>query len=312
MDEPKQPDRVTREDLIQVEYELNTLLLNERRRQLRNDFDHRVEQHLGTKNSAWVNVAEEYQSPLCESIALVVGAHMQKHASELAGANLAEPAGWKRVPIGERLERAAHYVTGFFASGTLLEVPAVISTWMHQQHRHVRISVRSEHEESAHEYLRDLEESARGDANPWRFQLLEAKGVAGGISFESRPISDLDPGPLWFSEEVNDLIARNVVDAVSQLQALRGAELGSNRGILIAGPTGVGKTALCRRAALELNGRATVVLVSAQVGQWLITELYKELQYLAPAVVFLEDLDLLVGDREERSARAGLITSSQS
>jgi Cdc6-like AAA superfamily ATPase len=307
MSESEPQQRVSRDDLIQVEYELYSAMLQQQRRELRKNFDHRVAEHLGTDGSGWLTVAEQYEPPLDEAIALVLGAQLRRHASDIGGATLSEPAGWKRVTVGEALERAADYVTGFCDSGTLLDVPVVVSTWTHQAHRHVRVVVRTEHEEAAHEYLKALEESARGESNPWRLQLLDATAVAGGIKFETRPLSSLDPGPLWFPSEVSDVISDNVIDAVQRLSALRGAGLGSNRGILIVGPPGVGKTALCRRAALELHGRATIVLVSAQVGQWLIARLYDELQYLAPAVVFLEDLDLLVGDREDRSARQGLM-----
>jgi cell division protease FtsH len=91
-----------------------------------------------------------------------------------------------------------------------------------------------------------------------------------------------------------------------RMDVLRESGLGGNRGLLLAGPPGTGKTALCRALAAEYEGRATVVIVSAAVGSYLLGDLYERLDALAPALVLVEDLDLIVGSREE-GAGPGLI-----
>jgi SpoVK/Ycf46/Vps4 family AAA+-type ATPase len=53
-------------------------------------------------------------------------------------------------------------------------------------------------------------------------------------------------------------------------------------------------------------GDVTVVYVDSKGGQGLISELYSEIAGFAPALVLLEDLDLLVGSRHDDSARYAL------
>jgi hypothetical protein len=199
---------------LQKANELYTHLIRDRERQLHHDFDHRAGQHLDAQDSSWVKVSETYEPPFDSTAALLIGAQLRGHPCQLAGADLSDSASWKQVAIGDRVERAADSVTAFCPAKSLLEVPVVVSTWMHQGHRHVQVAVRTEYEEEAHAYLRALEESGRWSSNPWRLQLLEAKAASPGIRFESRPVAEFDPGPLWFPEQVSDVITRNVVDVV--------------------------------------------------------------------------------------------------
>src|SRR5699024_2782383 len=82
---------------------------------------------------------------------------------------------------------------------------------------------------------------------------------------------------------------------------LTSAGLGAARGVLVVGPPGVGKTALCRVIAGELPAETTVVAVDASTTPAGIGRIYDAMARLAPAAVILDDVDLIAGDRRAQS-----------
>jgi hypothetical protein len=296
----------TRDDLIQVEYELYSDMLEERRTARESKFEYWSARCLGVGPREQARVGRTYVPPLAEALAVAIGSHVRRSASEVRGANADGAPTWKRGAAGDSND-SADWLSAHFPAGSLSEAPLIIQWWERHGERNLQVTVRKEDEERAHVCIATLEADARGALNPWRGKLLEAKHGGRGIMFDVRNPEDLDPGPLWFPDEIWKRFSDNVIDALPQLTRLQDAGLGSNRGVLLVGPPGTGKTALCRLAAQKLNGIATVVLCSAQVGQWSLSHLYEEVGFMSPAVVFLEDLDLLVGDREDGSERNTLI-----
>jgi SpoVK/Ycf46/Vps4 family AAA+-type ATPase len=59
----------------------------------------------------------------------------------------------------------------------------------------------------------------------------------------------------------------------------------------------VGKTALCRVIASELPEGTTTITIDSAVTAHGLAGLYESLHALAPAAVFLDDIDLIAGDR---------------
>lgn len=116
---------------------------------------------------------------------------------------------------------------------------------------------------------------------------LDKDGLAHSIV--EAPTDTLDD--VIVTDAVRAEIRRNVVDHVRSKDLLQQAGLGSNRGVLLWGPPGTGKTSIIRGVLNELSGEATVFLVSAKAMGENLGELYAEAERLAPAIVVIEDLD---------------------
>jgi len=66
---------------------------------------------------------------------------------------------------------------------------------------------------------------------------------------------------------------------------------------MVAGPPGVGKSALCRIVAREVAGEVTVLIADMSVARHDLEDLYKQAARAAPTLVILEELDGIAGDR---------------
>lgn len=90
------------------------------------------------------------------------------------------------------------------------------------------------------------------------------------------------------------------IRAVSTHSAdMDGLGLGVRRGVLLAGPPGVGKTSIASVVASELAGRFTVMYCDTDTGASLLRQVFDECVQLGPSVIVIEDVDLIVGPRTQ-------------
>ncbi|SIN57237.1 cell division cycle protein 48 [Mycobacteroides abscessus subsp. abscessus] len=94
-----------------------------------------------------------------------------------------------------------------------------------------------------------------------------------------------------------DEIDLNVRGVSSQHSTMTELGLGGRRGVLLAGPPGVGKSAIASVIAAEMAGQFTVVYCDAACGASLLSNVFTECIQLGPALVIIEDVDLIVGRR---------------
>ena len=93
------------------------------------------------------------------------------------------------------------------------------------------------------------------------------------------------------------LLDRNVIDFVKDRPRLRQLGQSTRKGILLYGPPGTGKTHTIRYLASHLPDHTTLVITAGQVG--LLAQYMNLARLLQPAMVVIEDADLIARDREQ-------------
>jgi ATP-dependent Clp protease adapter protein ClpS len=93
------------------------------------------------------------------------------------------------------------------------------------------------------------------------------------------------------------LLDRNVLKFVGSRDSLRRFGQSTRKGILLYGPPGTGKTHTIRYLATNLPGHTTLIITAEQVAY---ISIYMNLaRLLQPALVVIEDVDLIASDRED-------------
>jgi hypothetical protein len=111
-------------------------------------------------------------------------------------------------------------------------------------------------------------------------------------------IHDLDPvnrADLILPEATLRTLERNILDFSQRREELRALGLPTQKGLLFHGPPGTGKTHCIRYLAGRLEGHTTLLITAEQVG--LLPEYMTLARLLQPALVVIEDADLIAGDR---------------
>jgi hypothetical protein len=222
------------------------------------------------------------------------------------GATVSDPTTWTTVEFGAERVRVPDYVSIPFPAGTAGPAPLFVRAWPKQNGMqfHVHVHARSDDEEHAAAYLADLLAAGRGERSPYYHRVVEAFYGQFGLAFRLVELDAGDRSSLVLAPHVWEAVVRNVDRMFERMDRLAAAGLGTNRGLVLSGPPGTGKSALCRVLAQEYQGQATVTIVSASAGQHLLGEVYERMNDLGPALVLVEDLDLLIGDREDRQREA--------
>ncbi|HYV29500.1 MAG TPA: ATP-binding protein, partial [Candidatus Binatia bacterium] len=102
-------------------------------------------------------------------------------------------------------------------------------------------------------------------------------------------------------EKTLRLLEFNVHGFIQQRDRLRELGLAAKKGLLFYGPPGTGKTHTIQYLASQLRDHTTLLITSEQVG--LLDEYFQLARFLQPAMVVIEDVDLIARAREEmRSA----------
>jgi len=170
------------------------------------------------------------------------------------------------------------------------------------------VIARPEHLGDARAVLLDLDHRATTTDNPLRGLVLEAK-MSGreGIELEPADLAVQTRADLVLPDGVWAALDLNVHRHLAAIPTLRLAGLGANRGVLLAGPPGTGKTAACRVLAAEVAGDVTVVFADAKTMQDALPLVYRHAELLAPSLVVLEDIDLVVRDRRGGEPNRALV-----
>lgn len=94
-----------------------------------------------------------------------------------------------------------------------------------------------------------------------------------------------------------ELLERNVTAFASQRPGLKRLGLSTKKGLLFYGPPGTGKTYTIRYLASQLPDHTTLLITAEQVA--LLDWYFQLARHLQPAIIVLEDVDLIGRSREE-------------
>lgn len=90
---------------------------------------------------------------------------------------------------------------------------------------------------------------------------------------------------------------------------LRYDELNTSLRYILSGPPGTAKTQVVRAIAKACEGKATIILASG--GDWRLNQLFAFASLFKPAILCVDDIDLVVGDRNHSADRNVLGTFLQ-
>jgi hypothetical protein len=98
-------------------------------------------------------------------------------------------------------------------------------------------------------------------------------------------------------EKTLELLDRNIGDFVRQREHLRKLGMPIKKGLLFYGPPGTGKTHTIHYLADQLPDHTTLLITAEQVG--LLDHYFQLARFLQPAMVVIEDVDLIARRRED-------------
>jgi ATP-dependent Clp protease adapter protein ClpS len=143
-------------------------------------------------------------------------------------------------------------------------------------------------------------ESAVNAARSYRGKILSLDGGADyrgrsrGVTVHKLP--SVRREDVILPEATLKLLDRNVLNFVGSRAQLRRLGQSTRKGILLYGPPGTGKTHTIRYLASNLPGHTTLIITAAQVA--LLAHYMNLARLLQPAMVVIEDVDLIARDRD--------------
>ena len=202
------------------------------------------------------------------------------------------------VDVGQQIA-APHDLAAALPAGQGFDFPTVLVLAWANSVPVIALHVLRVDAEAARSALAALLDRARTTENFYRGKTVQAIADERFISLTPVAPSVTERSQVVHAARVWSEIDATIGGLTRHGAVLAAAGLGASRGVLISGPPGVGKTALCRVIAAELPVGTTILLVDATTSARGLGKLYESLGNLAPAAVFLDDIDLLAGDRRQ-------------
>jgi hypothetical protein len=147
-------------------------------------------------------------------------------------------------------------------------------------------------------------ESAVNDARSYRGKVLSLDadddygGRTRGVMVHKLPVVNRED--VILPEATLKLLDRNVLSFAKDRPRLRRLGQSTRKGILLYGPPGTGKTHTIRYLASHLPDHTTLIITAGQVG--LLAQYMNLARLLQPAMVVIEDADLIARDRNQMGA----------
>jgi len=114
------------------------------------------------------------------------------------------------------------------------------------------------------------------------------------VNFSSvEPVTETD---IVLDDDHLSVLKRNVIDLHQRREILEANGVPARRGILLHGPPGTGKTFACRFLCHKLEGVTRIFVTGSSLLN--VSAVFSFARLLQPAVLFLEDVDLIFASRE--------------
>jgi transitional endoplasmic reticulum ATPase len=234
---------------------------------------------------------------------------MERHGSRVTVGSPGEglPPTWSQFEVGpDRRLTVPGRLVAFFPAGTLAAVPVCVTIDDRHWQREFAILSSQATKQAAEAVLESFLARLKSEENPLRGRVLEASVTDGSVRVTVSPAIASERSGLILPDDVWAEVDVFLASATSRRDLLRSLGLGTNRGLLVAGPPGVGKTHLVRVIASELAGRYTTILADAGAMRHTIAELYAESDTFGPTLVVLDDIDLVLGHRDSSGMNTSL------
>jgi hypothetical protein len=143
---------------------------------------------------------------------------------------------------------------------------------------------------------------SKGSCYRGRVLSLEAEDRHSGHAARIR-VHELEPvsrDQVILPEQTLRAVERNVLRFAEQRPSLRALGLSTQKGLLFHGTPGTGKTHCIRYLASSLPGHTTLLVTAEEMG--ILPEYIALARLLQPALVVIEDADLIARDRSERGS----------
>jgi ATP-dependent 26S proteasome regulatory subunit len=115
------------------------------------------------------------------------------------------------------------------------------------------------------------------------------------------PVEDKD---VILDDTIRRMLLRNVVDLHERRELLKAHHVPIRRGVLLYGPPGTGKTYTCRYLCTKLPTATKIIATGSAM--MLVSKIFQLARLFQPAVIFLEDIDLVFTHRDINYAGAML------
>jgi len=236
---------------------------------------------------------------------LALGALIDQFTPTLGPGDDEEPPTWGHVRVGDQELAPPAALAAYFPAGQLATAPVVVRICEHHGFTdgpRLMVYSRPQDRGDARSVLEAIIADAEGARNVFRGRALLATDRDGLVLEVTDPPAQhrskvIVPQNVWSEIDLN-------IAALTHRRTLMSTlGLGVRRGVLLAGPPGVGKTAACQAIAAELVGTFTVITVDARAGQAALAGVYQEARTLGPTLVVLEDIDLIIGKRANSDKR---------
>ncbi|MBJ8343170.1 ATP-binding protein [Antrihabitans sp. YC2-6] len=262
--------------------------------------------HLGARHSELVAEMVKLSATSTLATAATIVELIELHHPAVGPGDDSDPPEWRRLEIDDVSFSLPKTLSLFFPAHTLGSAATVVRLIGADVYRGPALFVYAAPPDR--EIARAVFDSITATAKTKN--LLRGRALLAscndGLQLDITELAPRDRASLCVPQQVWDEIDVNVASLTSRAELMRELGLGTRRGILLAGPPGVGKSAISAIVATELLGEFTVIFVDARAASYVLRAVFEECKELGPTVVVLEDIDLYIGDRSAGTGGAGL------